>query len=832
MWLKKRAWLMGCLLAVWLCLPARLALADGGPYTDDQEVWRQLEEGQQVAVVRLDQDSAHTDLFVSILDGSGHSHAFTFFVPLGAEARDVDVQDMTGETFNAEYTAALDRRFREEWTAQQAYPRRVAAALVPGALLLNGGWPWAVLAGLSACGGVGDEIPPEQVFETRSGRVAIYGLDEQTDVETLIQAEGLPPGVRDTLEAVRGQRLAIVTLVTNPQAGPADQAPDPENKTLRLWDVQGEQEILTDLDPGGSVTALAFGPYGRRVAVATRPYVQGMDDYPIILWDLTTDTPIIQLERDQSAAGALIFSPDGDELIVRAYGRLEFWDLVTGTRTDQIYDGRWGWPEAMTLSSDGRFLALDLYGTQVAVVDTVTQEQVTILGENSDRQCDQFVDFAPDGQLMALADDCERQVQLWDTTTWTLQTRLATSDRPAGIAFSPHGGQLATVDRQGDVRIWDLAQQKVIHDLAMPVSQETYPLSIGFSSGGRTLSVVGDSGVYVGEPAFDQTLQAWPIVSHLGLGTAHTAAHAPDGRRVALGYQRQTSRQEAETGLRLSWTSTLVPDADGQQVHRYPLGTGQAWAKPIPLTRVYVVAAPELGFEAQAPRLGQDYSGYEGQGWFGGYPVQRIYDAQDQAAYAIDEVVTPEGQLWRAIYTQANPAEDVVVTLRAPLSLSPHHRYRAAVEWGGIASLGAGLALWLLAWRYLVGHLAGVRYVWLGKALWRDSLYWLLVGPVVSVAFLPSLIGAFWSWLAFAFRLSLCSVLALPLGLAAYALLALRFSRRGPGSLPLTDTKKAGSKPRRRFRPRVFWGFLGLLVGISGIYGALAYVTAVYLGAI
>ena len=829
MWRKKRAWLMGCLL-MWLCLPARWALADGGPYIDDQEVWRELEEGQQVAVVRLDRDSAHTDLFVSILDGSGQSHAFTFFVPLGAEARDVDVQDMTGETFSAEYTAALDERFREEWTAQQAYPRRVTAALVPGALLLNGGWPWAVLAGLSACGGVGDEIPPEQVFETRSGRVAIYGLDEQRDVDALIQAEGLPPGVRDTLEAVRGQRLAIVTLVTNPQAGPADQAPKPENKTLRLWDVQGEQEILTDLDPGGSVTALAFGPYGRRVAVATRPYVQGMDDYPIILWDLTTDTQVARLERDQSAAGALAFSPDGDALIVRAYGRLEFWNLSTETHTTRIYEGNWGWPEAMTLSPDGRFLILDVYGTQVAVVDTDTQEQVTVLGEDSNRQCEQFVDFAPAGRLMALANDCDRQIQLWDTTTWTLQTRLTTSARPAGVAFAPDGGRLAMVDRQGVVQIWDLAQERVVHELTMPVFQEMYPLSIGFSAGGRTLSVVGDSGVYVGRPASEQTLQAWPIAS--SLGAAHTAAHAPDGRRVALGYQRQASRQEAETGLRLSWTSALASNADGHRVHRYPLGTGQAWAKPIPLTRVYVVAEPRLGFEAQAPRLGQDYSGYEGQGWFGGYPVQRIYDAQHQDAHAIDEVVTPEGQLWRAIYTQANPAEDVVITLREPLPLSPHHRYRAMVKWGGMASLGAGLALWLLAWRYLVGRLAGVRYVWLGKALWRDNLYWLLVGPIVSVAFLPSLIGSFWLWLSFAFRLPLCSVIALPLVLATYALLALRFSRHGPGSLPLVDAKEASGKPRRRFRPRVFWGFLGLLLGISGTYGVLACVAAVCLGAI
>lgn len=57
--------------------------ADGGPMVDPL-LFAQLKEGQQVAVIRLqDNNTASVDLFVSILDKTGESHDVTYFVPLG-----------------------------------------------------------------------------------------------------------------------------------------------------------------------------------------------------------------------------------------------------------------------------------------------------------------------------------------------------------------------------------------------------------------------------------------------------------------------------------------------------------------------------------------------------------------------------------------------------------------------------------------------------------------------------------------------------------------------------------------------------------------------------
>ena len=58
--------------------------------------------------------------------------------------------------------------------------------------------------------------PPVATYETESSQVAIYGLNEDTDLEALISTTGLDPSVRETLSRLRGQQIAVVTVQTQP----------------------------------------------------------------------------------------------------------------------------------------------------------------------------------------------------------------------------------------------------------------------------------------------------------------------------------------------------------------------------------------------------------------------------------------------------------------------------------------------------------------------------------------------------------------------------------------------------------------------------------------
>jgi hypothetical protein len=196
------------------------ASADGGPILSDPELWAQLEEGQQTAVVTMKGDNTvDVDLFVSLLDSSGQSHEVVFFIPLGTDPTDFSVIEKTSLDFDEELTEELDEALRREAQSK----RDVCLSLFSATLVINGGWMMVLCFPLllSGCAGF---APPEETYETDSSRVDIYGLDEDTDLEALINTTGLDPSVQETLSRLTGQRIAIVTLQTQPPL-PSDDGP-------------------------------------------------------------------------------------------------------------------------------------------------------------------------------------------------------------------------------------------------------------------------------------------------------------------------------------------------------------------------------------------------------------------------------------------------------------------------------------------------------------------------------------------------------------------------------------------------------------------------------
>jgi len=198
------------IVSLLLSLPSAV-IADGGPVLSDPELWAQLEEGQQTAVVTLkSDDTVDVDLFVSLLDNSGESHEVVFFVPLGTDAADFSVVEKTSLDFDEELIEEFDWALREEAERE----RNVLLSLLAPTLLTNGGWMLVLCFPLFLSGCAG--MYPDETYETESSRVDICGLDEETDLEALINTTGLDPSVQETLSRLTGQRIAVVTLQTQP----------------------------------------------------------------------------------------------------------------------------------------------------------------------------------------------------------------------------------------------------------------------------------------------------------------------------------------------------------------------------------------------------------------------------------------------------------------------------------------------------------------------------------------------------------------------------------------------------------------------------------------
>jgi len=194
------------------------AMADGAPILSDPQLWAQLMEGQQIAVVTLGSgNTAHVDLFISMLDKSGESHEVVFLLPLGIDPTHFSVVEKTSLAFDEELTEELDQILKREAKRESSYKRDVGLSLLLGSLFINGGWSWPlwILLPLSGCGPAGAPAPIA-TYETESSQIAIYGVDKDTDLQVLISTTGLDPAVQETLSRLEGQQIAVVTLRTQP----------------------------------------------------------------------------------------------------------------------------------------------------------------------------------------------------------------------------------------------------------------------------------------------------------------------------------------------------------------------------------------------------------------------------------------------------------------------------------------------------------------------------------------------------------------------------------------------------------------------------------------
>jgi hypothetical protein len=218
-----------------LGLPAP-AMADGGPVLSDPQLWAQLEEGQQIAVVRLGNgNTAQVDLFISMLDRSGESHEIVFFLPLGLNPGDFSVTEKTSLDFDEAVTEELDRILLREARQTTSYRQNVRWSLLLGTLFINGAWSWPLwlLWSLAGCAAPGAQLAPIATYETESSQVAIYGMDEETDLQALIETTGLDPAVQETLARLEGQQIAVITLQTQP----------PPEESASYWEPAGQPGI-------------------------------------------------------------------------------------------------------------------------------------------------------------------------------------------------------------------------------------------------------------------------------------------------------------------------------------------------------------------------------------------------------------------------------------------------------------------------------------------------------------------------------------------------------------------------------------------------------------
>ncbi|MCQ4205917.1 WD40 repeat domain-containing protein [Streptomyces longispororuber] len=336
-------------------------------------------------------------------------------------------------------------------------------------------------------------------------------------------------------------------------------------KTVRLWDVDRGRLRTTLTGRQDSVSAMAFSPDGRALAV-------GGSSSVVQVWDTTTGRRRTALTGNQDSVDAVAFSPDGRTVAAGGWDNvIEVWDSRNPARTTARKPNRphttltghagrvtslafspdastlasgsddhtvrlWNTPVGRTISRsrnfvyaiafspDGRTLATTA-GTTVQLWNTRTRRLRATIGAQ-ENGVDAFA-FSPDGRTFGVASD--DTVRLWDTRTRHLRSTLTARQKGVySIAFSPDGHTLATGGGDHATRIWDTGTGRVRATLT---GHQNSVGSVAFSPDGRTLATAGDLTVRLWNM---RTMRSRAVLEYqLGLDGDTKVAFSPDGRTLA-----------------------------------------------------------------------------------------------------------------------------------------------------------------------------------------------------------------------------------------------------------------------------------------------------------
>lgn len=286
---------------------------------------------------------------------------------------------------------------------------------------------------------------------------------------------------------------------------------------------------------------------------------------------------------------ALVFTPDGKQLIIGGHHELTVWEAATGkllkrihTRAERAY--------AMSFLADGKLAVAggrpgqegdvriyDITATgktegDVQVLDGVNDPKVMLkhlLDSDDSVLC---LAVSPDGKRIS-SGGCDRTVRVWEYPSYKLEQSIENhADWVLGVVFSPDGKLLLTCSRDKTAKVWDLAAKESV--LTFPEHQNpVFGVGVkadskaGFSAGtdkqlrmwnatgeGKQIKVLGGHGDEIlklvqhpKEPVMvttsaDKTVKVWNPETGANTKTltgltdhVFAAAISPDGKQVAAG---------------------------------------------------------------------------------------------------------------------------------------------------------------------------------------------------------------------------------------------------------------------------------------------------------
>jgi WD40 repeat protein len=314
-----------------------------------------------------------------------------------------------------------------------------------------------------------------------------------------------------------------------------------------LWDV-ATGTLVAQLDGfRGDIFVVAFSPDGRTLATGGEFEGKGR----VTLWDVATRKPLGNLRRKTTSAAlgkagpeslcvgavtAVAFAPDGRRVAVgfgvsegNAAGEavVALYDAATRQELAQL-PGHTGAVTALAFAPDGRTLASSSHDTAVRLWDVAQfRERAVLKGHQG---AVESVAYTTDGGMLVTAGRDE-VVKIWDARPEAERNTLAGHrGGTTGVAFTPDGRSFATGGHDGAIQLRDTASGEALAVLTSPRRGRVN--SLAFTRDGRLLAAASNDGARL----WDVAARKVQIELRGPDFAANCLACSPDGRLVAVGY--------------------------------------------------------------------------------------------------------------------------------------------------------------------------------------------------------------------------------------------------------------------------------------------------------